>query len=111
MPARWRAAWPKAGSPSTGAQLLQSNASLRVFVVGLTDNQGAPDGNLALSKARAQAVVDAPAKNRNVDAKRLAAAGVANYVPVASNAGDAGRVRNRRVELVLQGGSGGRYRA
>jgi len=84
------------------AKLLQSNASMRVFIVGHTDNQGALEGNLALSKARAQAVVDALVKNHKIDAKRLAAAGVANYAPVASNAGDAGRARNRRVELVLQ---------
>jgi outer membrane protein OmpA-like peptidoglycan-associated protein len=84
------------------AKLLKSNAAMRVYVVGHTDNQGGLDGNLALSKARAQAVVDALVKNYQVDAKRLAAAGVANYAPVASNAGDAGRARNRRVELVLQ---------
>ena len=84
------------------AKLLQSNASMRVFVVGHTDNQGALEGNLALSKARAQAVVDALVKNHRIDAKRLAAAGVANYAPLASNAGENGRARNRRVELVLQ---------
>jgi outer membrane protein OmpA-like peptidoglycan-associated protein len=84
------------------AKLLKSNAAMRVFVVGHTDNQGALEGNLALSKARAQAVVDALVKNFQVDAKRLAAAGVANYAPVASNTGEAGRARNRRVELVLQ---------
>lgn len=84
------------------AKLLQSNASMRVFVVGHTDNQGGLEANLALSKARAQAVVDALVKNYRIDSKRVAAAGVANYAPVASNAGDEGRARNRRVELVLQ---------
>lgn len=84
------------------AKLLKANAAMRVFVVGHTDNQGALEGNLALSKARAQAVVDALVKNYQLDAKRLAAAGVASYAPVASNAGEAGRARNRRVELVLQ---------
>ena len=84
------------------AKLLQANAAMRVFVIGHTDNQGALDANLALSRARAQAVVDALAKTYKVDAKRLAAAGVANYAPLASNADAAGRARNRRVELVLQ---------
>ena len=37
-----------------------------------------------------------------VDAKRLLARGVANVAPVASNADEAGRARNRRVEMVLQ---------
>jgi outer membrane protein OmpA-like peptidoglycan-associated protein len=84
------------------AKLLQSNTAMRVFIVGHTDNQGAVESNLALSKARAQAVVDALVKNYKIDVKRLAAAGVASYAPVASNANDAGRARNRRVELVLQ---------
>ncbi len=84
------------------AKLLQGSMALRVFIVGHTDNQGALDANLALSRARAQAVVDALVKNYKVDAKRLGAAGVANYAPVASNAVEAGRARNRRVELVVQ---------
>lgn len=84
------------------AKLLQGNAALRVFIVGHTDNQGVPDANLGLSRARAQAVVDALVKNYKVDAKRLGAAGVANYAPVASNASEAGRAKNRRVELVVQ---------
>jgi flagellar motor protein MotB len=37
-----------------------------------------------------------------VDAKRLVARGVASLAPLASNASDAGRARNRRVELVEQ---------
>lgn len=83
-------------------KLLQNNAALRVYVVGHTDNQGSLDTNLALSRARAQAVVDALVKNYKIDPKRLGAAGVASYAPVGSNASDAGRALNRRVELVLQ---------
>lgn len=84
------------------AKLLQANPSFKVHVVGHTDNQGPLDGNLALSRQRAQAVVDALVKSYKVDAKRLSAAGVASYAPLASNADEAGRARNRRVELVLQ---------
>lgn len=84
------------------AKLMQGNAALRVFIVGHTDNQGALESNLALSRARAQAVVDALVKTYRIDARRLAAAGVAGYAPVASNAGEPGRAKNRRVELVLQ---------
>jgi flagellar motor protein MotB len=75
---------------------------LKVYIVGHSDNQGSLDSNLALSRARAQSVVDALVKGHKVDPKRLAAAGVASYTPAASNANDGGRAKNRRVELVAQ---------
>lgn len=81
--------------------LLKAQPTLKVYLVGHTDSEGALDANLALSQQRAQAVVDALVRAK-VDAKRLNARGVANLAPVASNAADAGRARNRRVELVLQ---------
>ncbi len=84
------------------AKLLQGSPAFKVYIVGHSDNQGALDGNIALSRARAQAVVDALIKTYKVDTKRLAAAGVASYAPVSSNASEAGRAKNRRVELVLQ---------
>ena len=57
---------------------------------------------LILSRARAQAVVDALVKTHKIDIKHLAATGVASYAPLASNASEVGRAKNRRVELVLQ---------
>lgn len=84
------------------AKMLQGNSALRVFIVGHTDNQGALEKNLACSRARAQAVVDALVRTHNVDAKRLGAAGVANYALVAGNGDEASREKNRRVEMVLQ---------
>lgn len=84
------------------AKLLLGNTALRVFIVGHTDNQGLLDANLALSRARAQAVLDVLVKNYGVEANRLSAAGVASYAPVASNATETGRAQNRRVEVVVQ---------
>lgn len=84
------------------AKLLASNVDLKVYVVGHTDNQGSLDTNLALSQNRAQAVVEALRTSYSIDASRLAAKGVASFSPVASNAQEAGRSRNRRVELVVQ---------
>ena len=83
------------------AKLLTAQPALQVYLVGHTDNQGGLDANLALSQRRAQAVAEALSKGYRIDAKRLIARGVASLVPVASNAGDEGRARNRRVELVL----------
>lgn len=82
--------------------LLRETPTLRVHIVGHTDNQGSLEANVALSRARAQAVVDALVKQYRIDAKRLGAAGVASYAPMASNAEEAGRAKNRRVELVVQ---------
>lgn len=84
------------------AKLLQQDARLKVYVVGHTDNQGALAHNVELSQKRAEAVVKALAADYKIDAKRMSAKGVASYSPVASNDADAGREKNRRVELVKQ---------
>nr|WP_315401586.1 DUF4892 domain-containing protein [uncultured Duganella sp.] len=84
------------------AALLRQDAKLKVYVVGHTDNAGALAHNLELSQKRAEAVVKALAADYKVDAKRLSAKGVASYSPVASNDAEAGREKNRRVELVKQ---------
>lgn len=84
------------------ARLLQSQPALQVFIVGHTDNQGGFDANLALSRQRAEAVREALATRFKVDGKRITPYGVANVSPVASNAAEAGRALNRRVELVAR---------
>jgi len=84
------------------ARLLQANPSLKVLIVGHTDNEGGIDGNLALSQRRADAVVASLAGEHRIAASRLQARGVANFAPVASNTAEAGRAKNRRVELVVQ---------
>lgn len=82
-------------------KLLQASAALRVWVVGHTDNVGTVDANVALSSARAASVVKA-LQRKGVDPKRLAPHGAGPYAPVASNATEDGRAKNRRVELVAQ---------
>lgn len=84
------------------AKLLQQDPKLKVYVVGHTDNQGVLAHNVELSQKRADAVVKALAVDDKIDARRLSAKGVASYSPVASNGADAGREKNRRVELVKQ---------
>jgi outer membrane protein OmpA-like peptidoglycan-associated protein len=85
------------------AELLKSQPALKAWIVGHTDNVGSFDANQALSLARAQAVVAAlTAAPYKVDAKRLAPKGLASLAPVAANGDEAGRARNRRVELVAQ---------
>ena len=93
--------------PESQAQLeqmvavLKAQPALKVLIVGHTDNVGSIESNLALSQGRAQAVVAALVQ-RGIAAGRLQARGVANFAPLASNAAEDGRARNRRVEMVLQ---------
>ncbi|MCR4266554.1 OmpA family protein [Nitratireductor sp. ZSWI3] len=84
------------------AALLEADAALKVYVVGHTDNVGGLAANMALSEARAAAVVERLAAAHGIDEARLSPHGVASLAPVASNAEEAGRARNRRVELVVQ---------
>jgi outer membrane protein OmpA-like peptidoglycan-associated protein len=82
------------------AKLLSANRSLKLLVVGHTDNVGGFAPNLELSKRRAEAVVAQLVSQYKIDAKRLQAFGVSYASPVAANTDEAGRGRNRRVELV-----------
>ncbi|GGF24412.1 membrane protein [Aliidongia dinghuensis] len=84
------------------AKLLTGNPKLTVYVVGHTDNEGQFAHNLELSQRRADAIVKALTTEYKVPAAQLTAKAVASLAPVASNADEAGRAKNRRVELVVQ---------
>ena len=82
------------------AKLLKANARLSLVVAGHTDAKGAFDYNLALSQRRAAAVVADLVGTYGIDGSRLTPFGVGMASPIASNADEAGRTKNRRVELV-----------
>ena len=82
------------------AKLLASQVALSVFIVGHTDSQGPYTYNLDLSRRRAEAIAEELVKTYHIGAPRLRTAGVAHLAPVGSNASEAGRALNRRVELV-----------
>ncbi len=82
--------------------LLRQDPQLRLYIVGHTDNVGEIGYNMALSQARAEAVVKNLMAEHKVEAGRLKPYGVGPLSPVAVNTTDEGRARNRRVELVRQ---------
>ena len=84
------------------AKLLKSDTGLKIHVVGHTDNVGGMDANMKLSRDRADAVVQALVRDHGIAASRLNSFGAGPYAPVASNDTDAGKAKNRRVELVKQ---------
>jgi OmpA-OmpF porin, OOP family len=84
------------------AEMLNRDPNLSLFVVGHTDSEGSYQYNLNLSRQRAEAVVAALVEREDIERNRLDAAGVGMLAPVASNETEAGRARNRRVELVVQ---------
>lgn len=84
------------------AKWLKANATAKVFIVGHTDMQGPAERNQKLSRDRAAAVINALTKDHGINTDRLAAEGVGPFAPVASNTGEAGRAKNRRVEMVLR---------
>ncbi len=84
------------------AKLLKKNNSLKIYVVGHTDNVGSFDANMKLSKERADAVLKSLASKHGIAAARLKAVGVGQAAPVASNKSEDGKAKNRRVELVEQ---------
>ena len=84
------------------AKLLKNKASLKLYVVGHTDNVGSLDSNMKLSKERANAVVKTLTGKHGIAAARLKAFGMASLSPVSSNGSEEGKAKNRRVELVQQ---------
>ncbi len=82
------------------AELLKRNPDLLLYVVGHTDDTGDGAANVSLSQQRADSVVAALVKDYQVAASRLQAQGVGPYAPAGNNTSDAGKQKNRRVELV-----------
>lgn len=81
------------------AQLLRAQPTLKLRVTGHTDNQGKDAYNRDLSQRRAQAIVAALARDYGIAGERLVADGAGSSMPVAGNDTEAGRAKNRRVEL------------
>jgi OmpA-OmpF porin, OOP family len=82
-------------------QVLQNSAALKLALNGYTDNVGDAKHNAELSNARANAVLDALV-SAGIAKSRLTAAGFGDKNPISDNSTDAGKAKNRRVELIKQ---------
>lgn len=82
------------------AEILKRCLDIPMQIAGHTDSQGSEGGNLALSQARAEAVL-LGLQGRRVPVGSLTAVGFGESVPLEDNSTDAGREANRRIEFSL----------
>ncbi len=83
-------------------RILEAFPTVKLKIGGYTDNTGSDETNMALSEARAEAVVAAVAALGS-DPARMDAEGYGPQFPVATNDTEEGRAQNRRIDVrVLQ---------
>jgi OOP family OmpA-OmpF porin len=70
-------------------------------IEGHTDGQGDYKKNLELSQQRANAVYQYLLANMGAEANKITTAGLGGSKPVANNASEEGRTKNRRIEIVI----------
>jgi outer membrane protein OmpA-like peptidoglycan-associated protein len=85
--------------------LLKDGPKQDIIIEGYTDSSGSQDYNQELSEQRAMAVRDFFVST-GVDPQRIITRGHGEASPVASNATEAGRRENRRVEIIVPRGGG-----
>lgn len=82
------------------ARTLNDFPATMVMIAGHTDAVGSDEANDRLSEERARTVADF-LSYQNVDPRRIAVRGYGKRFPIADNGSEAGRARNRRVEIKL----------
>ncbi len=83
---------------------LQAYPRHKVVVRGHTDSVGKQEANQVLSEKRAQKVREYLVAYQDIQPTRVVAEGAGPSQPVATNATEAGRALNRRVEIAVQTG-------
>ena len=87
------------------AASLEEYPNTDLLIVGHTDSDGPGEYNEDLSSRRARAAADF-LEARGVERRRIRTAGRGEREPVASNASEAGRESNRRVEVAIYASEG-----
>ncbi len=82
------------------ARIMRNEPERNIAIEGFTDDRGSAETNRRLSERRARAVRRALVA-AGVAPGRIAARGLGESYPVASNASPAGRQLNRRVEILI----------
>ncbi|MFQ5759878.1 MAG: OmpA family protein [Acidiferrobacterales bacterium] len=88
--------------------LTKVQKAIRVFpesaltIEGHTDSYGSDQANLALSEKRAEAVKQYLLANMGLPPSKVGAVGFGETKPVANNETDAGRTKNRRIDVVIR---------
>jgi chemotaxis protein MotB len=87
------------------AKIITDYRDYDVLIEGNTDNVPISKPNIRnnwdLSSLRAASVVMALQTNYNVDPKRLTAGGRGEFNPIASNDTEAGKIKNRRTQIII----------
>ncbi|UEG54395.1 OmpA family protein [Mucilaginibacter daejeonensis] len=87
------------------AKIITDYKDYEVLVEGNTDNVPIKSNNIRnnwdLSALRASSVVQTLQNQFRVDPKRLTAGGRGEYNPIADNSTEAGRVKNRRTQIII----------
>lgn len=82
--------------------VLKANPSYKVEISGHTDNIGNKSSNITLSQNRAGAVRDYLV-SQGINTNRISLQGFGSSQAIANNETEAGRAKNRRVEIVFKG--------
>lgn len=88
------------------SQVLTDFPSLKIWVIGHTDNRPVPrssiEDNWVYSVLRAATVVQLLTQDYDISTSRITAAGKGEFAPRASNETEEGRARNRRIEILIR---------
>lgn len=82
------------------ADVLKSNESVNIMIVGYTDSDGNSANNQKLSEKRALAVMEVLVKEFGINPSRIKSSGKGDSQPLNDNSTAAGKALNRRVEFI-----------
>ena len=73
----------------------------KIYIDGYTDNRGGNSANNRLARTRAEKIKKELAEN-GIPARKMQARAYGSIRPIASNETKAGRIQNRRIEIIIK---------